>query len=339
MLTYPPMDARVSPAATDDLRVRRLLDAQRRVLDRLASGAPLEDVLQTLVVLIEEQTRGTACAVLLANAGQTRLTLAAARGLPRDFRIALEPCKKPVYSRVAGPQGIRAIWSTPILSDANRVLGIFAMFSREPRLPDEDDLRLIEMAVQMARVAIEGKTDDDLLRTIFDQALTPLFVSDMDHRIVRANKAFASALGYSPADLRGKPLAAISEGADPAAIAAELRHEAHVVSDRRYRHGDGRTLWARERSSARLDESGAPRYVVTRVDHLSDADPLAALSRREREVLQLVVASHTSKQIAARLGIAPASVDSYRSRLMLKLGVGDLAALVRFAIRHRLASA
>ena len=43
--------------------------------------------------------------------------------------------------------------------------------------------------------------------------------------------------------------------------------------------------------------------------------------------------------IAARLGIAAASVDTYRSRLMLKLSIEDLPGLVRFAIRHGIASA
>jgi PAS domain S-box-containing protein len=62
--------------------------------------------------------------------------------------------------------------------------------------------------------------------------------------------------------------------------------------------------------------------------------PLARLSPREREVLKLVAEGHTSKDIAARLGVAPASVATYRSRLMFKLNVEDVTGLVRFAIRH-----
>ena len=62
--------------------------------------------------------------------------------------------------------------------------------------------------------------------------------------------------------------------------------------------------------------------------------PLERLSARERQVLQLVVDGHTSNEIAARLGVSPKSVDTYRGRLMLKLGITDLPALVKFAIRH-----
>jgi RNA polymerase sigma factor (sigma-70 family) len=65
----------------------------------------------------------------------------------------------------------------------------------------------------------------------------------------------------------------------------------------------------------------------------SGEDVLSRLSRREREVLTLVVEGYSSKEIAAELGVSPASVDTYRSRLMFKLGTGDLASLVRLAVR------
>jgi FixJ family two-component response regulator len=55
-------------------------------------------------------------------------------------------------------------------------------------------------------------------------------------------------------------------------------------------------------------------------------------------VLTGVIAGRTSKEIAAEFGIAPASVDTYRSRIMLKLGIRDLPSLVRFAMRHDIPS-
>ena len=51
-------------------------------------------------------------------------------------------------------------------------------------------------------------------------------------------------------------------------------------------------------------------------------------------MLQLVVEGRTSAEIAALVHLSPKSIDTYRSRLMRKLGVRDLAALVKFAIRH-----
>jgi DNA-binding NarL/FixJ family response regulator len=67
-------------------------------------------------------------------------------------------------------------------------------------------------------------------------------------------------------------------------------------------------------------------------------DPLARLSPREREVLQLVVEGKSSAEIAEILFLSPATVDTYRSRLMQKLDLNDLPSLVKFAIQHGLIS-
>lgn len=71
-------------------------------------------------------------------------------------------------------------------------------------------------------------------------------------------------------------------------------------------------------------------------DGESVPSPLESLSPREREVMALVVAGRSSREIARRLGLAPGTVDTYRSRLMHKLGMPDLPALVRFAVSHGL---
>jgi DNA-binding NarL/FixJ family response regulator len=64
--------------------------------------------------------------------------------------------------------------------------------------------------------------------------------------------------------------------------------------------------------------------------------PLERITDRERQVLRLIVDGHTSNEVAKLLGLSPKSVDTYRSRIMLKLGIGDLPGLVKFAIRHGL---
>jgi DNA-binding NarL/FixJ family response regulator len=64
--------------------------------------------------------------------------------------------------------------------------------------------------------------------------------------------------------------------------------------------------------------------------------PLARLSPREREVLQLLVEGKSGAEIAGILFLSPKSVDTYRRRLMQKLGISDLPSLVKFAILHGL---
>ena len=62
--------------------------------------------------------------------------------------------------------------------------------------------------------------------------------------------------------------------------------------------------------------------------------PVDSLSPREVEVLQLVVEGKTSAGIAEILSLSPKSVETYRSRLMLKLGVTNIPSLVKFALLH-----
>jgi DNA-binding NarL/FixJ family response regulator len=62
--------------------------------------------------------------------------------------------------------------------------------------------------------------------------------------------------------------------------------------------------------------------------------PLDRLSDREREVLQLTVEGQTSLEIAAQLSLSPKTVETYRSRIMTKLDLDSLPALVKFAIQH-----
>jgi DNA-binding CsgD family transcriptional regulator len=74
------------------------------------------------------------------------------------------------------------------------------------------------------------------------------------------------------------------------------------------------------------------------VERSAAESPLSRLSARERQVLQLVAEGHSSAQIAALLHLSPKSVDTYRSRVMQKLHLGDVASLVKFAIQHGLTS-
>jgi DNA-binding NarL/FixJ family response regulator len=62
--------------------------------------------------------------------------------------------------------------------------------------------------------------------------------------------------------------------------------------------------------------------------------PIEQLSSREREILQLVVEGKSSARIAEILYISPKTVETYRSRLMKKLGISDIPSLVKFAIQH-----
>jgi PAS domain S-box-containing protein len=91
----------------------------------------------------------------------------------------------------------------------------------------------------------------------------------------------------------------------------------------------------REVGYARKDRAGAISGLFGTAQDITDRKQTEeALSPREREILQLVAEGKTSQEIAERLSFSPKTVDTYRSRLMRKIGAENLVALVKFAIRH-----
>jgi DNA-binding NarL/FixJ family response regulator len=77
-------------------------------------------------------------------------------------------------------------------------------------------------------------------------------------------------------------------------------------------------------------------YMQARIETQNDS--LESLSMRENEILCLVVEGKTSAEIGKRLNLSPKTVESYRSRMMQKLGISDLTELVKFALKNGLIS-
>ena len=87
--------------------------------------------------------------------------------------------------------------------------------------------------------------------------------------------------------------------------------------------------------SRRIAET-MPEVLTRLTDESHIKSPLERLSPREREILQLVVEGQSSAAIADTLALSPKTVETYRSRLMQKLGIGNLPTLVKFAVAHGL---
>ncbi len=66
------------------------------------------------------------------------------------------------------------------------------------------------------------------------------------------------------------------------------------------------------------------------------ASPLERLTRRQKEILQLIAEGMTTKEIAVRLNVSVKTVDTHRTQLMERLDIHDVAGLVRFAVAHGL---
>ena len=164
---------------------------QSKILQRLAANAPLKEILERLVLLIEGQSPGMLCSVLLLSEDGDHIRHGAAPSLPADYVAAIDGAPigpkhgscgtamyrgEPViatdiftdplwedYKDLAAAAGLRACWSTPILSGRGKVLGSFAMYYREPRTPTGDEAGLTEVATRIAGLAIEHHAAKEIM--------------------------------------------------------------------------------------------------------------------------------------------------------------------------------
>lgn len=156
---------------------------QGRVLEMIAQGATLSDVLASLVTLIEAQSEGMLCSVVQLSEDGKHILHGAAPRLPEIYVQAVNGAPigpkngscgtamyrgKPVivtdmltdplwedYRELAELSGLRACWSTPIFTGQGKVLGSFAMYYRQPQAPTGSEARLTEVATHIAGIAIE----------------------------------------------------------------------------------------------------------------------------------------------------------------------------------------
>lgn len=158
---------------------------QQEVEEMIEGNAPLGDILSTLVRMIEAQTPGMFCSVLLLSSDGNHIQHGAAPSLPQHYVQAVdgEPigpkngsCGTAMYRgervvvtdiltdplwedyrALAKGTGLRACWSTPILSRRGKVLGSFAMYYAQPQAPTGEEARLTEAATRLAGKAIENR--------------------------------------------------------------------------------------------------------------------------------------------------------------------------------------
>src|SRR5437773_6013003 len=169
-----------------------LLAGENRLLEMVAKGEALRSILDGICRLVEEISAGSLCSILLLDPNGDRLWHGAAPSLPASYTDAFDgraigpetgPCgratyfRKPVivcdiaadplgddYRDLALAHGLQACWSTPIFSSEGKVLGSFAVLSREPRSPTPQHERIIAQVTHFASVAIERKRTEQELR-------------------------------------------------------------------------------------------------------------------------------------------------------------------------------
>jgi PAS domain S-box-containing protein len=174
-------------------RNQALLAAQNHVLEMIAKGTALPEVLTTLTEFIEEQADEAVCSILLLNQEGTKLYIAAAPSLPDSYKqvviegVSIGSCegscgtaayhREPVivsdiandplwaaYRDLPLSHGLQACWSTPIFASNGDLLGTFGMYYRTPRSPSDRDRKLVELFTHLAGVAIERQRAETSLQ-------------------------------------------------------------------------------------------------------------------------------------------------------------------------------
>lgn len=183
-----------------DVRERKRTDlreqARLMILEEMATGAALKELLTHIVNFVEQQSPGAVCSVLLADEGGRQLRHGSAPNLPDAYNQAVDglhiaqgmgSCGTAAYLRQrvivadidghpywkgfrpAREVGLRACWSQPILSSDGEVHGTFAIYYREPRSPDEGEIGLIESAAHLASIAIGRVREEERRKQLEDQ--------------------------------------------------------------------------------------------------------------------------------------------------------------------------
>src|SRR5271156_846556 len=217
-------------------RSSRVIEEERHVLELIAKGCSLREVLNALTAAIERMAPEFYCTVLLLDEEGKQLWEGSGGGLPPAYMqgvngLEIGPdvgaCGSAAYRnettiiediandpRFGAAQGfvlsfgLRACWSVPIRDSKQKVLGTFAMYHKRPAEPHERDLRVVEAGAHLAGNAIERLRAEEKLRENAERiamaekaAAFGIWQTDIPTEVLTISEGFAALVGMT-----GKPL-------------------------------------------------------------------------------------------------------------------------------------
>jgi PAS domain S-box-containing protein len=357
---------------------------QKRVLEMIASAAPLPETLKSILHLIELQSNGMLCSILLLGEDGLHVRHGAAPSLPEGYLRAIDgapigpkagSCGTAMYRGtqvivtdiltdplwedyrvLAQAFGLRACWSTPILSPDGAVLGSFAMYYHEPRRPNAGEMRLTSVATHLAGIAIERQRAEHALRRseekyrrIVDTANEGIWVVEDDTRIVFVNNRMAEMLGYSVDEMVGR--SALDFIGDASRDEADRRAERRRAGigeqfDLNFRRKDGSDLWGIVSTTPVPGEDGQFGSALGMVTDITGRKRAEDELRRSSEQIREMAGKLINAQEEERRRIARELHDDIvqkiavlaitMSRLKQKLPAGEPMALEMAAFQQRI---
>lgn len=225
-------------------RAEDLLQGQKRVLEMVATGAPLEATLDALMRSVEASAGGMLASILLMDPDGLHLRHGAAPSLPQAFVRGVDgqpigeragSCGTAAYRRtrvvvediatselwesyrpLAEAHGLRACWSTPLFDAGRRVLGTFALYFHAPVAPTPAHLQLIETVAGTAAIAIVRNREMNTLRE------TANSLERLSHRLIGIQEGERARIARELHDELGQALSAAKIRLQSAKAGADL---------------------------------------------------------------------------------------------------------------------
>jgi formate hydrogenlyase transcriptional activator len=292
----------ISPSLAQTLPSEAVLDA----LQMMLIGASLNEVLTSITRLIEAHSEGMLCAIFLLDEDGLHLRYGVAANLPQAYRAATDgtcigpnvgSCGAAAYLRqpvfvsdvlshpnwvnfrsVVLESGMRAAWSTPIMSQDGKVLGTFCMYYREVRHPGTHDIQLIDYASRIAGIAIERERSrlaltksEAELRTIIDAIPQLIIAVGTDGTFLYANQAVRDYTGLTKEEVRSGGFREVFHPEDSERLRGErdaaISRGVPFDYERRVRRSDGQYRWLLIHYNPLRDEAGdVIRWYATATD-------------------------------------------------------------------------
>jgi PAS domain S-box-containing protein len=266
------------------------LPGQRRLLQKIATGAPVEESLDLLIQLIEAEVPGVTGIVLMLTEDGKNLTFTAGAGVHPVLREAARllpvgegygTCSAAVArrERVGAPDlaqwplpaeladvfersCVRATWSQPFFSSKGDVLGTLCLLYTAPGRPESSEIDLIETAAHLAALAVERERLDRVRRLqaiTFEILSEALIVADDEGCIIDCNQAAERMWGWKREELIGQTAAILYPPEDRNRMSSEVldtvRRVGRWSGERPWLAKDGRRGW-REVTVLRLRDQG-----------------------------------------------------------------------------------
>jgi PAS domain S-box-containing protein len=338
---------------TERKRAEMLLTGEKRLLEMIARGDSRAFNLEAFCRLFEELSSGSLSSILLLDPSANRLRHGAAPSLPINYTEAIDglvigpsvgSCgtaayrAEPVivsdiatdrlwadYRDLALAHGLRACWSSPILSSNGRVLGTFATYYREPRSPTPQEHDVIEQITHLASIAVERKQSEDALReqaALLNLTRDTIFVRDVNDVIKFWNRGAEELYGWKKEEAIGRVSHDLIQTIFPApleSITAELnragRWEGEIIHTRR----DGTKVVVASRWSLQRDDQGRPAAT------LETNNDITARKQVEVEKQRLEAQLRQSQKMEAMGTLAGGIAHDFNNILGAILGYGELA--------------